>query len=329
MRVVRRRLIASALLVAALITGAAAAVASADPVAVLIQVNGAVRVQRSGQRAPVGATLGMSLMDGDRVIVAAGARAVLLYRTGRTQTATASLTVAAPAENRPGGLFNQTVRTLTQVATTDARTQPNRQGMIRPIAGAAVPVSPRNRINVLDVRPTFLWFRIPEAAGYTVQIRRAETKPPLTDDPADTAWKPVRYDVGADTTWTLPGSENPLVPGAFYEWTVAAADGGRVAEPQRFRIISAPEYTALARSLGGISAMGLDPAGDGLFMAALAYRDAGLFYEADRALNRLEAAGAGTGRAFHLLRGEVYDALGLLQAAAEAFRRAEAPETAT
>src|SRR5512146_2997427 len=101
---------------------------SAEPSAVVVQVSGAVQVQRAGQAA-VPAAVGLSLMPGDKVILAGGAKAVVLYKTGKMQTTSQSFTVEDAQRDKPGGLFSQTVTTLAQVATTNARTQPNRQGM--------------------------------------------------------------------------------------------------------------------------------------------------------------------------------------------------------
>jgi|GEM_PF-896306 len=283
-----------------------------EPAAVVIQVVGSVQVQPAAGGATVPASVGAQLFAGDKVVLATGARARLLHKSGRMEAVTASLTISAPVEQKPAGRFEQTVRTVAQLATTSARSQPNRQGMIRPIAGEPVPVAPRNGVKVIDLRPTFTWFSIPGASGYTVQVRRVE--------PA--GGKPERFDAGNDTSWTYPLSAAPLMPGATYEWTVGAA-GGRIAQMQRFRVISADDFSQLAAALRDLTAAGVDPQSDGLFLTALTYRDAGLFYEAERALQQLAGNGA-AGRTFHLLRGEVLDAIGYVDAAAEHFAAADA-----
>jgi hypothetical protein len=96
-----------------------------------------------------------------------------------------------------------------------------------------------------------------------------------------------------------------------------------VAEPQTFRIVGHAEFEQLSTAFAELTASGVDPASDGLFVAALRYRDAGLFYEAERALARLAGNGSGSGRAFHLLRGEVLDRLGALEAASASFQAAD------
>jgi hypothetical protein len=284
----------------------------AEPSAVVVQISGAVQVQRTGS-APLKATVGLSLLPGDKVIVGNSSKAVLLYKTGRMQTTSESVTIEDAQREKPGGLFNQTVTTLVQVATTNARTQPNRQGMIRPIQGEPAPIAPRNNIKVADLHPTFTWFKLADVPGYTLQLRRVDPLPS----------KPERFTTGSDTAWVYPGSATPLIPGATYEWTVAGSNGGRPATVQRFRVMTSDDFSRVAETLKELTTAGIDPLGDGLFLSALAYRDAGLMYDAGRLMDRLEAAGA-RGRAYLLLRGEVFDALGDLDAAAKAFAAADA-----
>ena len=286
---------------------------SADPAAVLIQVSGSVQVQRTGESKGIPATIGISLNPGDKVVVGSGGKAVLMYKSGRMETAAADVTVAAPEARQPAGHFQQVVNTVAQVATTNARVQPNRQGMIRPIAGEPIPVTPRNGVKLLDVRPTFTWFRVPDAASYTVQLRRVT--------PAGGA---IQRFTAKDTSWTYPASEPPLVPGAEYEWTVGATPGRISSYRGRFKIVNADEFASVATVLRELATANIDPATDGLFVLALAYRDAGLYYEASRALERLAATGSGKGRAFYLLRGDVLDAIGDLDGAARAFSAADA-----
>ncbi|HEX6609724.1 MAG TPA: hypothetical protein VF051_03000 [Hyphomicrobiaceae bacterium] len=294
-----------------LMVAAAFAHFSADPAAVVVQINGSVQIQRAG-KAATPATVGASLVPGDKVVVGTGAKAVLLYKTGKMVPTSSSVTIEDAQRDKPGGLFNQTVNTLTQVATTNARTQPNRQGMIRPIQGEPTPIAPRNLIKVADLHPTFSWMKLDDATGYTVQVRRLEPFP----------GKPERFTAGNVTSWTYPADATPLIPGGVYEWTVAASTG-RPATVQRFRLVNAEDFSRIAGTLNELATAGIDPLGDGLFLTALAYRDAGLMYEAGRLLDRLESSGAPAGREFYLLRGEIFDALGDLDGAAKAFATAD------
>lgn len=317
MRTIRWNRSTAVALALVLAAGSAIAGMTKDPVALLVKLQGGVTVERAGESVAQSGAVGMQLHVGDRVVVAEGAEAVVLYRSGKLVKAAAPVTIEQPAETESSSLFSNTVKTLGQVATTDARTQPNRQGMIRPIAGAPVPLAPRNGIRVMDVRPTFAWMGVDSARGYMIQIQRQGPDGP----------RPVRFNAGLDTVWAWPRTEAPLLPGATYVWTVGGEGIGRVAEPQRFTVASSSDMAAVEQTLTALTEAGIDPAGDGLFLAALAYRDAGLFYEAMGALDRIEAQGNASGRAFHMLRGEVYDAIGDAAGAEASFRRADdAPE---
>lgn len=285
--------------------------AGTEPVALVVQVNGEIGVQPAGAATRRRAAVGTPLHAGDRVLVGSGGRAVILHRSGRMESAAAPVTIPEPPQGQAAaGLFAQTLRTMSQVATTDARSQPNRQGMIRPIAGAAVPISPRNSIRVLDVRPVFTWFAVPGAEAYVVQIKGPDGRI-------------VRYTTTRDTVWSLPRGAAALIPGARYEWTVASHPAGRAAPVQWFEVATGEQFAAVAAATRQILEAGLDPNEDGLFLLAVAYRDADLLYESLAALERLSARGGGGGAPFHQLRAEILDALGELDAARQEFELAD------
>lgn len=221
---------------------------------------------------------------------AAGARAYLVHRSGQTQVVAERITVAAPAAGAAqGDMFSRTVRVLAQAANSNARTQPNRQGMIRPIPGEPVLVSPRNGLKVNDVRPTFSWMAVEGAHGYTLQLR--------TDGE-----RPRRFEVGKATAWTLPAAEAALVPSKQYQWTVAPA-GGRPTREVQFTVIGDEDRRQLASGIESISGMGLDPRGDGRLLSVVVFTDLGLYYDAADALGHLDEARAAFDRADALLRG--------------------------
>lgn len=283
-----------------------------DPIAVVVRVTGNVRVQ-VGTAPPSPARPGLRLRAGDRLNVPTGAQAVLLYRTGRSQTVTQNIRVQAPRGATGAGVFQQTIRTLNEVSSTDARALPNRQGMIRPIAGSPVPVSPRNLVALSATRPGFTWTHVPEATAYLLQLRDVDGGPL------------VRFPVGTDTTFVLPDSAPELVRGRTYEWSVARVDGGRAAPPQRFRIAAQVELDSVNAQLEQLRAVGLDPQGDGSLLAAVVYRQAGLLHEALAALDRVALAG-GAGAEFRRMRGEIYAQLGMLDRAMEDFTAADAED---
>ena len=301
-------------LVSGVLAGAAViAQAQGEPIAVVVRVTGAVQVQMGTAR-PTRATPGLRLRAGDRLTVPAGGQAVLLYRTGRSQTVTRSIQVQAPRGSASGGVFQQTLRTLNEVASTDARALPNRQGMIRPIAGSPVPVFPRNEVPVTETRPGFTWTHVPEATQYVLQVRDLAGGPP------------VRFDAGKDTVFGLPLEAPELLRGHSYEWSVARTEGGRAAPPQRFRVASQAELDSVRAQLAVLRRAGLDPEGSGSFLAAGVYLRAGFLHEALVALDRLAYAGSGTGRAYHQLRGEVYARMGMLDRALAEHSAAESEE---
>jgi len=279
------------------------------PAAVVVRVQGAVQVQ-FGDGAPEPATVGIRLSVGDRVLPGAEARAVVVYQTGRTSEVTEATTIEAPAGAEEGGLFSRTVQVLAQAASSDARSQPNRQGMIRPVPGAPEIISPRNLIKVLGPRPTFRWHAAEGMAAYIVQIR-SEGSPP------------VRYEVGAATSWTLPENAPGLTPGGVYWWTVGPAGRGRPSREMQFQILDTEEHDAVNEELGILMEVGLDPMGDGAFLATVLYREAGLLYEAASSLEFLEGAGGPLSADAYLLKAEIMDALGDLEAAQEAFDQAD------
>ncbi len=291
----------------ALHTSAGAQATAGTPTAVLVQVSGDVQVQR-GSTALRGA-VGSALMVGDRIQIGPHSRATLLHSTGAVEVMQVSALVAARS-SRSSPVFEQTLATLAQIATTDARSQPNRQGMIRPAPGTAVPVSPRNGIKILDPTPQFIWLSIPDANSYTLQVK-----------PAD--GEPIRFQTDSDTAWTLP-EHRALRPGVSYQWTAGRTLDGRTAPIQSFRMATHEERSRLQSVFDEIRSWGLAPETDGLFLAAMAYRNGGFFYDANDALNRLDAADEGHGRAFHLLRAEVFDALGRLDDAARHLELADA-----
>jgi hypothetical protein len=280
------------------------------PAAIVVKIQGGDVSIRSGG-VTTAAEVGARLAVGDEVVPAPGARAYLVHRSGQTQVIAEATRIAdLPGAAAEGDMFARTVRVLAQAANSDARTQPNRQGMIRPIPGEPVLVSPRNGIKVNGVRPTFHWMAVEGATAYTLQLR------------AD-GERPRRYQVDDDNQWTLPESEAPLTPGTTYRWTVAPT-GGRPTREEPFSVLGEAERQQLESGIEAISGMGLDPLSDGRMLAAVVFTDLGLYYDAVAAIAELEQAGDPLGADLYLLKGEVLDRLGRLDEAREAFDRADA-----
>lgn len=282
--------------------------AADDPVALVVRVQGEVRVERGDASAT--ATAGQRLLAGDRLLPEPSARALLVIRSGAQQVVDEPTTLAAPATTESADLFARAVATLAQAATLDA-TLGGRQGMIRPIPGRTSLLAPANGLTVLSRRPSFRWTATPDAR-YELMLRRVE------------GGRPEIFDVGTDTTWTLPHGTPELMPGATYAWTVfvGGRNGGRPLPQQEFRVASGEESDALAARMDAIRSVGLDPAGDGRVLAAVAFRELDLFYAASDALDALRLNGARMSPDLHRLHGEVLAELGDAEGARRAFDRA-------
>jgi hypothetical protein len=280
-----------------------------EPAALIIRLQGDVSVTR-GSSAPAPARVGEQIHAGDVVVPGPGARAILVTRAGAQQVVTERTTIAAPPGGASADMFERVMSTLAQAARADASAG-GRQGMIRPIPGETALVAPRNALDVASPRPTFSWTATP-GRSYDLMIRNLAGA------------RPTIYEVGNDTVWTLPDTAADLERGATYQWTifVGGRRAGRALPPQEFRVISLEESVELQDYLDEIAVFGLDPRGDGLLLTVVAYRDLGLFYEARRALDEVEAGGP-LGEQLHRLKGEILAELGHEAEARAAFDLAD------
>jgi hypothetical protein len=299
------------------LAGAAAAfllatsLSAQQPAALLIRLQGDVDVVH-GSAGPAPAVVGEQMYVGDAVIPRAGGRAILITSAGSQLVVTERTTIAQPADVGSTDMFDRALATLAQAAGADASAG-GRQGMIRPIPGETALVAPRNALAVASPRPTFSWTATP-GQSYDLMLRNVA------------GGRPTVYEVGADTVWTLPDTAADLEQGATYQWTifVGGRRGGRALPPQDFRVISLEESVELEDYIDEIAVFGLDPRGDGLFLTVVAYRDMGLFYEARRALDEVEAGGP-LGSELYRLKGEILAELGHEEEARAAFDRADRP----
>ncbi|MGD8280806.1 MAG: hypothetical protein PVF69_06595, partial [Gemmatimonadota bacterium] len=245
--------------------------AQSGPAAIVIRVEGEVAVTH-GETPAAPASVGERMFVGDVVIPTDGARAILVTGSGAQQIVTERTTIAEPRAGASSDLFDRAVATLAQAANTNTSTG-GRQGMIRPIPGQTSLVAPRNELTVANARPTFRWTATP-GESYDLMLRRVE------------GGRPMLFEIGSDTAWTLPDSVPDLEAGSTYQWTVFVGGrrGGRAMQPQTFRVIGLEESVELADYLDQIEVFGLDPERDGLFLTVVAYRDMGLFYAARDAL---------------------------------------------
>ena len=281
-----------------------------DPVALVVRLEGTVSVTR-GSAAPAAAAVGAPLFADDVLAPAEGSRAILITRSGAQQVVTERTTLAArTGADGNADLFARAVATLAQAAATDA-TMGGRQGMIRPIPGTSTLVAPRSALAVSTGHPTFVWTSTP-GQTYEVMLRRTD------------GGRPQIFEVGTDTTWTLPEDAEGLEQGTTYAWTVFVGGrrGGRPLPQQEFRVISLIESVEMQDYLDEIAVFGLDPMTDGLFLTVVAYRDLGLFYDARDALEEVESQ-ATLSADLYMLKGEILAELGHEEAARAAFDRAD------
>ncbi len=286
-----------------------ASVSAQEPAALMIRVQGDVDV-RHGSADLVRASVGERLAVGDGILPSDGSRAILLTRTGAQMVVTETTTL-----EEPRGVGNPDIfaRAMTALASADEDvTMGGRQGMIRPLGCGVAPVAPRNGILVADGRPVFEWTDEAGDRPYDLMLREIGGSE-----------RPRLYEVGERTTFSLPEGEE-LRPGARYAWTVFAGgrEVGRACTPQpEFRVMGRVEQVELQDYLDDISAFGLDPMTDGLFLTAVAYRDVGLLYDAHDALVTVRDRSELSPDLYRLL-GEILAELGQEQAAREAYDRA-------
>ena len=304
-----RKLVAAVSVLAAAAPLAGPAAAQGDPAALVIRLQGDVDVTHGGS-APEPASVGERMFVGDGVLPESGSRAILITRAGAQQVVTERTTVEEPRSGGDTDIFERAMATLARAAATDATTG-GRQGMIRPIPGQTSLVAPRNALDVATRRPTFRWTATP-GQSYDLMLRKVD------------GGRPMIYEVGRDTIWTLPHDAPDLELGATYQWTVfvGGRQGGRALPAQDFRVLGPEESVELEDYLAEIEVFGLDPQGDGLFLTVVAYREMGLFYEARAALDRVEAE-AGLSWELHRLKGEILAELGHEEEARAAFDRAD------
>lgn len=280
-----------------------------DPAALVIRVQGDVDVTHGGSVAtPV--TVGEQVYVGDRVRPAPGSRAILVTRTGAQLVVSEEVTIEEPRGVGNPDLFARAVATLAQAASTDA-TAGGRQGMIRPIPGATSLVGPRNSLAISSTRPSFVWTATP-GQSYDLMLRKID------------GGRPQIFEVGADTAWVMPDDAPELEAGATYAWTVFVGGrrGGRPLPQQEFRVISLIEAVEMQDYLDEIAVFGLDPAGDGLVLTVVAYRDMELFYDARGALEAVESQ-SDLGPDLYMLLGEILTELGHEESARAAFDKAD------
>ncbi len=140
-----------------------------------------------------------------------------------------------------------------------------------------LPVRPTGGHQVRSITPRMVWHAFEGAEGYRLRLTVSEEEV-------------LTLEAGADTVYTIP-AEAALVPGASFEWAVAAMPGEAMGPPATFSIASRELLDEVAEALGRMRAMGLDPEENGLLVAAALFRSLRLPYDALAALEALQALG--------------------------------------
>jgi hypothetical protein len=295
-----------------------AAIAAADPLAVIAAFKGKVRVQPAKGGASSGATFGQPLERGDKVFVLAGGSATVFFNDGNVigLSEKSSMTIGGrvaerpkvgPGSQLPGEVYSSVTRFVTGgsaqnglVAMSSMRGTADDKPLL---------LAPR-KTELLEPRPAFWWRAVAGATRYRIGV---------SGDSGELWNREVQ-----GTTLEYPGDAAPLGEGADYLWEVRAYDdhGEARREGSFFHVLGAGDAAAIRGSLGRIrdSAGGADsPAshflsGSYLFGRGL-YRDAAFEFEAlSKAAPRSSAP--------HEALGNVYRAVGLMDLAAAEYQRA-------
>jgi hypothetical protein len=285
---------------------------AADPVAYLteIQAKGSaeVRVRPAGEGDWRVARPLQALRPGDQLEVRGEARAVVLFHAGgttRTITpADSPLTIAAPPT--PGGGVE-----LSQVMASVNRFLLGRQEVprLRRLAARGLAMTPRilaPRQTRLFPGPTTFEWEGHEELRYTLRVI----------GPQGVVWRQTNLPRGPVV---YPATAPPLTPGVPYHWELEAP--GFTTERAQFEILTDAEAARVGAALAVLDgAPGNSPGTLVVMRVALLFEE-GLYDDARR---RIEAAvlARPDDPTLRLLQGHVYQRVGLLEKALDAFDRA-------
>lgn len=284
--------------------------------ALLAQFRGGVTVHTEAAVEAVPARVGLRLFLGDSLHVPPGSRAVLLFADGRLVTVSSSLSVA----RGPGGGASALHARAAQAAEAARRQERPRPpggkgppgGQQRPPRAGTRALAPAGGATVLPIRPAFTWETLTRADAYVLQLRRVDGGPPL------------RFDLDDEGPFALPETTAALERGETYAWVVVPAANGRGGAEERFTVLDAEGAAAVEAFRASLAGAGIDPDGDGLFLAASFYLSLELVYEAEAALARLDAVVPASEQdaVVDLMRAGVFERLGRYEEALAAYRRA-------
>ena len=287
--------------------------AHADPVAIIASLKGKVTVQGAKSSEPATATFGRALEAGDRVQLAAGAAATILFNDGNVAELgeKSSLTIGGAAKGGKGGgkLPSDVFAQVSKLTTGGSRRSglvvmaPMRSGGV--VAGPE-PIAPR-QTDVLAAQPTCEWRAVEGAVRYRVTLSG--------DDGA--VW--TREVTG--TSLAYPTDAAALAADHEWLWEVQAfgANGALGRASANFRVPAQADVDAVRGVLERIRAAGDSPATRylaGSYLHARGFQQDAL--AEFLALAQIDPASP----APHEALGDVYRALGLMDQAAASYDRA-------
>lgn len=298
-----------------------AAIAGADPFAVIASVKGKVEVTPSKGGPPQQATFGRAVDKGDKIAVAPGGAATLALSDGTVIELTAGSKItmgakdnarpaASPASGIPGEVYASVTKFVAGgsrqtglVALSELRSAPAEQD-------TPFLIAPRKTALIVD-RPAFSWRAVPGATRYRVVLSSADQ---------GELWS---HEV-QETSMVFPQDAAALAGNGEFLWEVEARSDLKSLrrESSVFRILPGPEAEAARKNLERIreSAGGFDnPAAQ--FLAGSYLSGLGLYLDASEhfgALCKLSPASP----APHEALGTVYTKIGLMDLAAAEFQQA-------
>ena len=285
----------------------AASSTSSQPVAFIVATSGRVDVARPSSKSAERGTIGLGLLRGDKVQVAADGAATLLFSDGNLLELSekSAITVGAQPKvaRRPepdpvmAGVFKSVSegvvggsRETGLVALAPVRGGPDRKEII---------LAPR-QTEILDDRPAFRWRGVHGADRYRIVV---------SGDSGE-LWQ---RETG-DTSIAYPADVAPLARETDLLWTLHASnDSGPLRDEEAaFRIKPTKEADAIRSRLGQIEK---DARGAAPYLAGAYLAGQGLFLDA---IDRLEALcnSRPTEPGAHEALGQLYRAVGLMDLAA-------------
>jgi len=303
---------ATALLAAACLTMVAAcfslaASSTSSPVAFIVATSGRVDVARSSSKNAERGTIGLGLLRGDKVQVAASGAATLLFSDGNLLELSekSGITIGAQPKGtrrpEPDPVMANVFESVSEGVVGGSR----ETGLVAlaPVRGGTgrkeIILAPR-QTEILDDRPAFRWRGVQGADRYRVVV----------SGDAGELWQRET----SDTSIAYPAGVAPLARETDLLWTLHASNesGPLRDEEASFRIKPAKEADAIHSRLGQIEK---DAPGAAPYLAGAYLAGQGLLLDA---IDRLEALchNRPSDPGAHEALGQLYRAVGLMDLAA-------------